>query len=80
MTMVVASFSKMCRRTGMVAIPLMCAIFDIPFAEAKKYVVHSTGHSRRNDMQFPQYVHLPETDEQAAAARFVELYVRKRAR
>lgn len=64
----------------MVVIPLMSALYDVPVAEAQQYVVHSTATTRRNDRAYPQYVHMPEAEEQWAAVQQVEGLVRGQRR
>ena len=64
----------------MAAIPLISAVFDVSAAEAQRYVVWSTAHYREVDMEYKQYVHMPETSEQTQAAFSLEPYVRKQSR
>jgi hypothetical protein len=64
----------------MVVIPLMSALYDVPALEAQQYVLHSTGHTREVDREFPQYLHMPETDEQKDAAWAVEALLRSAGR
>ena len=64
----------------MVVVPLICAIFEVPTHVAQQYVVWSTGTYRAVDVQYKQYLHMPETEEQVEVAHQVEPYVRKHVR
>ena len=64
----------------MVVVPLLCAIFDVSTEDAMRYVVWSTGNYRANDMEYKQYVHMPETEQQIATAKDAEAYVRNQLR
>lgn len=62
----------------MVVIPLISALYDVPIAEAQEYVIHSTATTRLADSEYPEDVHLPETEVQEEVIRKVEDVVRCR--
>ena len=67
-----------CSRTGLVVIPLMAALFDIPVTETSAYVNASTAQLRESDRHYPG--HLPETAAQESMTQQVESFVRKHKR
>jgi hypothetical protein len=65
----------------MVAIPLLCALYDSTPEEARRYVQWSTAQHRPTDAWCgAQHVHLPETDEQWRTVLEVQAVVRKHKR
>ena len=67
-------------RTGMIVVPLICAVFDVSYEEAQRFVEESTRGHRPEDAAWPQYVHMPETDDQRQLAQALEGFVRKHRR
>ena len=67
-------------RTGTVVIPLIAALFDIDDAPAADFVLTTTRTARPSDRRYPQWCHMPETDEQIAVCREVNGSVRLRTR
>jgi hypothetical protein len=66
------------RRTGMVVIPLLAALYDMSTADATRYVNWSASNFREDDRVYPG--HLPETPEQENTVRELEGFVRKHKR
>ena len=67
-------------RTGMVVIPLLSALYDMPVEDIQQYVQKNTARLRDNDKWYPNYVHLPETEEQWRTVVEVQEIVRKHKR
>ena len=65
----------------MVVIPLLCALYDWPAEEARRYVQWSTAEHRPTDQWLQsQHVHLPETEEQWRTVLQVQPVVRHHKR
>lgn len=67
-------------RTGTVVIPLIAALFDIDDPPAADFVLTATRTARASDRDYPQWCHMPETEEQIAVCREVNASVRLRTR
>lgn len=66
-------------RTGTVVIPLISGLFDLDNAEATKFVLDSTLHTRPSDRSYAQKgwaVHMPETHEQVEVTQNANAHVR----
>jgi len=66
-------------RTGMVIIPLLCSIYEVPAAEAQNFVTWSTITYRENDRFYASYIRMPETKQQVETAFETVSLVTKRS-
>lgn len=64
----------------MVVVPLICALFDICSAEARRFVTAATTTNRKNDQRWRSHIEMPETDEQYNVVCNIESQVRKKLR
>ena len=66
------------RRTGMVVVPLILSLFDVSANEAKSFVEFSSRNYRSTDTKWPNFVHMPETEEQLGVVKGAEDTLRKK--
>lgn len=67
-------------RTGMVVIPLLCSLYQIPIELSSKYVENSTNSCRVSDSKSCYHFDMPETEEQYRVVEQAVEYIRKQDR